>query len=470
MDGATAEWGALPPRLAGIAAEAQQEARRRAERFGWDPVRGLAGPRSPQPGDPRPLNVLMTRGGKSFFSSLREERVRLFWPGDPLTRPPDIVATSEPQRFADDPRTLDLPDVVWRRLASGQAKLLIDSSSEGYPYAPEGFSRIEDAIARAGVKLEDCIYVTQDRAFKADYLADLRKSGRDRPGVEILVHDRFIQYLFAAFQESGPADFPNWLRAHAGAGQVRRRRFISLNNKFRPVRMLFLLRLLRDELWDDGFISLGDIYEFAGHPLSKAQMMKRMLSAPGMGPLARELIPYFAQIEAHSPQYVGLGDVAPKRGAEKKMVVPRRFAKYGDSWFSIVVETDFSNRLHRITEKPFKPLLCLHPMIILGSCGSLSLIKEYGFESFPGLFDESYDQEADPRARFEMVYEQVVRLCRMAEAELARSCDAVAEAVVFNACWGLTQMPTLFRDCIDAALVDRLIALAHGPATQLEPA
>ncbi|HEY5412181.1 MAG TPA: hypothetical protein VIJ94_15785 [Caulobacteraceae bacterium] len=42
--------------------------------------------------------------------------------------------------------------------------------------------------------------------------------------------------------------------------------------------------------------------------------------------------------------------------------------------------------------------------------------------------------------------------------------------MVFNACWGLTQLPALFRDRIDAALVDRLIAVASGPAARLESA
>lgn len=135
-----------------------------------------------------------------------------------------------------------------------------------------------------------------------------------------------------------------------------------------------------------------------------------------------------------------------------------------------MIETDVSNRLHRITEKPFKPLLCFHPLIVLGSCDSLRLIREYGFETFPGVFDESYDQEADLRTRFEMVFGQVERLCRMDEAELARLSEAAAEAVVFNAFWGLTRLPALFRDRIDTALVDRLIAFADGTAARAEPA
>ena len=75
-------------------------------------------------------------------------------------------------------------------------------------------------------------------------------------------------------------------------------------------------------------------------------------------------------------------------------------------------------------------------------------------------FDE-IDSRIDARTRFEMVFEQAVRLCRMPEAELAALSQAATETVVFNACWGLTHLPALFRDRIDAVLMDRLIESVH---------
>ena len=106
--------------------------------------------------------------------------------------------------------------------------------------------------------------------------------------------------------------------------------------------------------------------------------------------------------------------------------------------------------------------MCFHPFIVLGAVGSLQLIREYGFRTFPASFDESYDVETDLRARFEMVYQQVARLCAVDEAELARRMEEASEAVVFNAWWGLTQLPRLFRERIDAPLVDWLIGFVRG--------
>ena len=53
----------------------------------------------------------------------------------------------------------------------------------------------------------------------------------------------------------------------------------------------------------------------------------------------------------------------------------------------------------------------------------------------------------------------------MDEAELARRHDASAEAVVFNAYWGLRTLPELFLSHIDAALIDQLVRFADRAVT-----
>ncbi len=324
-----------------------------------------------------------------------------------------------------------------------------------------------------GIAPSNCVYLTQDRSFRAAYLAHQSALGVSEPGMEVLVHDRFIQHLFASVRAAGDGggEFRRRLQVYGTAGLARGRRFLSLNNKLVYAhRLFFLLRLLRDGLWNEGHISLGSLYEFDGRTVNRGQFLKRVHAMPELrGPLG-ELLPLLDRLEAMSPRYLGVQTPAPGGPSLKDLIFPSMFAEYADSWFSLVIETDVSDRLHRITEKPFKPLLSLHPFIVLGSCGSLRLIREFGFQTFGELFDESYDQEPDMRTRLEMVYEQLVRLCRMDEDDLARACQAAAGAVVFNACWGLTQLPLLFRDRIDSALVDRLIWFVRGPATKGEPA
>ncbi len=442
-------------RIADIAARAEHEARLRAASFLWDPVRGRAGPPPPAPAwVRRPLNVLAGDTGKSVFTHIGDPRVKLLASGKAGGEAPDLVVLTRAHRLPEDPRALGLEDQVWRRLGSGQTKLALDISGEGMPHTEARSSGFHRFLRAAGIEAANCVYISQDRAFAEDYVAHRRAEGQAGPGFEVLVYDRFIQSLCAAIPDDGEAVFRRRLDAYASAPRRRERRFLSLNNTFRAHRALFLMRLLRDGLWEQGHISVG------AFDINRGQISKRMHALTELRPLVEALYPLLDDLEARSPRYIGLGDRLPSGGADQAMIVPQMFEEYASSWFSLVIETDTTGRLHRITEKPFKPLLCLQPFIVMGAVGSLRLIRDYGFRTFPGLFDERYDDEPGLKARFDHVYQEVVRLCRMDEAELARLSDEAAEAVVFNARWGLTELPRLFRERIDAPLVDWLIGFA----------
>jgi hypothetical protein len=116
----------------------------------------------------------------------------------------------------------------------------------------------------------------------------------------------------------------------------------------------------------------------------------------------------------------------------------------------------------RITEKSLKPLLSFHPFIVLGNAGSLELIRELGFRTFPGYFQEGYDRELDPAVRFEMVVDEVRRLCSLDEAKLKRMEEEVDDILVHNARWGLVEMPVVYRETVDRRLLDEILTVL-GP-------
>lgn len=62
-----------------------------------------------------------------------------------------------------------------------------------------------------------------------------------------------------------------------------------------------------------------------------------------------------------------------------------------DTYFSVVMETQVSNFNSFITEKVFKLFFLGHPFILYGSPGSLRELHKLGYQTFPELFDESYD-------------------------------------------------------------------------------
>lgn len=92
---------------------------------------------------------------------------------------------------------------------------------------------------------------------------------------------------------------------------------------------------------------------------------------------------------------------------------------YRDTYFSIVTESYFWSHhgehykhITGINEKTYKAML-LNPFIVLGGRGTLKHLKKLGFQTFPELFDESYDDIFDHKLRYEKVFKSVRDVCNM---------------------------------------------------------
>ena len=103
-----------------------------------------------------------------------------------------------------------------------------------------------------------------------------------------------------------------------------------------------------------------------------------------------------------------------------------------DSFWHIVTETVFYyDKLH-LTEKIFKPIAMKQPFILLGAPGNLAYLKSYGFKTFEGIIDESYDTIVDNDQRTEAVVEQIAWYCSLSAEEKQRVIEAIAPIVEYN--------------------------------------
>jgi hypothetical protein len=89
------------------------------------------------------------------------------------------------------------------------------------------------------------------------------------------------------------------------------------------------------------------------------------------------------------------------------------FDECAESLLYLVTETVATGRRHHLTEKTFKPIALGMPFIIVGTKGSLEYLRSYGFRTFEGIWDESYDSAEDD-----------VRIARIAS--LLRSLDELS--------------------------------------------
>jgi len=81
---------------------------------------------------------------------------------------------------------------------------------------------------------------------------------------------------------------------------------------------------------------------------------------------------------------------------------------YENSLVSIVTETNYDWVELTATEKTWKPAKEKHPFIIVGVSGALKALREFGLQTFDEFWDESYDEERDPRIR---MY-KIIKICR----------------------------------------------------------
>ena len=79
------------------------------------------------------------------------------------------------------------------------------------------------------------------------------------------------------------------------------------------------------------------------------------------------------------------------------------FAEAQDSLVYVPTETVYFGRRTHLTEKTFKAIALEMPFVLVAPAGSLEYLREYGFQTFNGILDESYDEETNDIRRIERV-------------------------------------------------------------------
>ena len=401
---------------------------------------------------PRPLRALVLVPlpiRKTIFEFVDKANVST----DPSQGPFDLLVTPRPEK-ADLQQLPDrVPGEVWDAVRSGATRLVLDGSAEGWPRESGFLERFLALAESSGIAPGEMVYLTQNR-FEAYHR-------RPRPGwapnpLRVVIYDYYLHKVLSPMLKDGKAVFAARRAQYHQAPRPGRRAFLSLNRWPRGHRVLLAGRLLRDGLWDKGFISFGGLGQSAGGGIS--QEVRRQLTAQGFDGAARELEPLIAPLQEKGVIFLGArASSADTHASRRTAIRASDLEEYRRSWFSVVTESEMHSETLRITEKALKPVLNFHPFVVFGNAGALQLIRGYGFQTFPEIFDESYDDEENPARRFDMIYDQVSRLARLDEAELERLEASVAEKIIFNARWGLIELPRIFQETILPATLEQLL-------------
>ena len=112
--------------------------------------------------------------------------------------------------------------------------------------------------------------------------------------------------------------------------------------------------------------------------------------------------------------------------------------------FALVFETSIPSgvnilREHLLfaTEKPLKPIQALRPFVMLGTVGSLALLRALGFRTGFGGLNATYDTRLWSSRRAHMAIQQVQHLLQLPPDGLRRTLDDALHNQVHLLCGGL---------------------------------
>lgn len=123
---------------------------------------------------------------------------------------------------------------------------------------------------------------------------------------------------------------------------------------------------------------------------------------------------------------------------------------YLDSYFNIVTETCFEDGQIFLTEKIIKPLLGLHPFLVVSSPNYLKKLKELGFKTFDGIWDESYDTILDNEDRLIKIFDLITEISEWSLEECEKKYKSVLDICIYNkkhleTFWGIDEFDKILN-------------------------
>lgn len=191
-------------------------------------------------------------------------------------------------------------------------------------------------------------------------------------------------------------------------------RFMCLNRRLRDHRLLFLELLQNSEIADSIYLSRLNL---PSRNIPDEQAFGPEAIAPAKQKL-KQIFPSFADVidnidlARNMEKGLRLEEKTKDNPERTNLITTLPESAAINTHVALVTETDFLQFFTRVTEKTLKPIAYHRPFIILGCYGSLSYLKEYGFNTFSPFINESYDLIQDRDERLRAVFNETIRLHR----------------------------------------------------------
>jgi hypothetical protein len=340
-------------------------------------------------------------------------------------------------------------DVNWVELLGGEnlsllkerrGHLLLDYSYEPFHVREDTVHicrRLEAALDRVG--LCDCRVVILNSNLNSRAVFERATKGLPSR-VHVLAFDFppfiYVDHCLKTFVETGIAEERRQLVLHS-RGAPRRAKFLSYNNKDRPHRAALFATLYTHDLL------AGNLISYRGPTASYYQ--RHTDDAPfkewSSDEQAKTLAMLTAQLQALEIDPTVVADLSAalavtplvidsdfRERSDVSLSLSKRLAfgadafwPYLNAYVHIGTNTVFQDdQVLFFTQNFLKPLFNFQPVIFFGDPHQLRHARAYGFETFPEIICEEYDEIVDPAARLAALLKEVRRLGALSHEELDR--------------------------------------------------
>jgi len=209
------------------------------------------------------------------------------------------------------------------------------------------------------------------------------------------------------------------------------KKYTCLNRVHKQYRKEFVYNLWKDGLTNDAYVSYGNVKnqdQFKDQSILNWWFIK---GQPYKDDVIRGIDYPSKKFEDSLP--LSADNLNTDKHNDHSINVDYLFT---DSYWNVVMETymDATGGVF-LTEKTFKPIKYGQPFIILGTTGSLELLKEQGYKTYSPWIDESYDQEQNVRFRWYAIMEIVRKIANMSLEELHRQHIEMTSTILHNQAW-----------------------------------
>jgi hypothetical protein len=318
---------------------------------------------------------------------------------------------------------------LFEGLRRGSGTLLLDGSGEGIRFWTHPFDDLHRNLDRLEIPADRIIFVNSSVTWAGEYAAWQQKSAFRTP-IGHALHNYYVTDMVERMGRAFGHEAISAIRSNflwkLQVPVPLTKRFVFTNFAPRAHRVFMLLDLVANDTLRHGFVSLPSLAN------KNVTFPEESSAAPLFPALLDRYGPHLPRLERFLPLLLDGQAGSDSNEMLASFLPPHHFA---DSCFSIVAETDFGPNgepARRYTEKTLQAMLHLHPFVVVGDPGVLTLLREFGFRTFSPFIDECYDAITDPAERLAAVGREVARLCALSAPAMREGLRGLAEVLTHN--------------------------------------